>query len=848
MRGWLEVIAGNAVLHYIANTCVSVSAVIVFLLLIRGLFMKKLPRIGMYVLWFAVLLRIVCPFTVRGIYSVMPDWVEKMTASAGLGWTVEQAVLRSEKRGSGTDQGMEFYGGVNNGFRLPYKLTFGSSQEKGELAAAAAREAAKDNEGMIGKTDPAAVRETAKDEEGMIGKTDTAAAREAAKDEEGMIGKMDPSAVVEAEKTEKAEESEKKGSAEQAEGLRGVGREEEENIDAPHRAAVWLLVLWGAGVFLCLCYEVLSISRTLWKLRDAKQVEEKTDLICGKSRRRGDGRSGRGSCGKVYTHPLVHSSFVAGIIVPKIYIPEYMESGAERDYILRHERVHIRRRDYLLKPLAFSLFSLLWFNPLVWIAYYVMMRDMEVSCDESVIRDLPAEERKKYSYLLLALSGGSSALSQIAAFSAGEVRERIRHVSGYKKPTRLVTVLAASAVILCSCGVVSTPEVIPEATSGVTGQPAAVPEKKTLYVEQDMQLQKNFKGIWNSKYYAYPNDEFITDPQGEFVCFRTLYTRSDKKEKEIRFIKCFGEDKGYQEPSWSKNYKKKFPETKYWLERYKYGADGYLYLYVAEYSMDRFKYWNEYFQNPDRPFERVKNYLLKVDEQTGEMTEITLPEQEKRVVEGSGTASNFIAGVRRLEFAVSADGSICLTEEGESEGAIYDASGQKISEITWENRRSDVYSGDGFWTYVSKNHSSGRMEIKVIDEDGDALYSLPTEVEDDGSGFLHMALGTSGDVILMVCGEGIYEAKLNEKKFRYIAGYKTDQFYELWPEFYGKTVTSIYKGDQEDYYVGMRTTWESRDGEYAPGDEPDSWDTEWMYHYTRVEDGASPGPEADQGE
>ena len=845
MRGWLEVIAGNAVLHYIADTCVSVSAVIVFLLLIRGLFMKKLPRIGMYVLWFAVLLRIVCPFTVRGIYSVLPERVEKMTASAGLGWTVEQAVLRSEKRESGTDQGMEFYGGFNNGFRLPYKLTFDSSQQKGELAAAAAREAAKDGEGMIGETDTAAVREAAKDGEGSIEKTDTAAVRGTAKAAEGMVEKTNTAAVADAEKTVKALGAKKETSAEQAKSVRGAGREEEENIDAPHRAAAWLLVLWGAGVFLCLCYEVLSISRTLWKLRDAKQVEEKT---------------------KVYTHPLVHSSFVAGIFVPKIYIPEYLESGAglhtpvrsgtscrgaERDYILRHERVHVRRRDYLLKPLAFSLFSLLWFNPLVWIAYYVMMRDMEISCDESVIRDLPPEERKKYSYLLLVLSSGSSALNQIPAFSAGEVRERIRHVSGYKKPTKFVTVLAAVAVILCSCGVVSSPEATPgatpEATPGWAEKTVSVPEKKTLYVEQDMQLQKDFKAIWDSKFYAYPNDEFITDPQGQFVCFRTLYTRSDKKEKEIRFIKCFGEDGEYQEPSWSKSYKKKFPNTKYWLERYKYGADGYLYLYVAEYSMDRFKYWNEYFLNPDRPFERVKNYLLKVDEQTGEMTEITLPEQEKRVVEGSGTAANSISGVRRLEFAVSADGSICLTEEGENEGVIYDASGQKISEITWENRRSDVYSGDGFWTYVSKNHSTGQMEVRVLDEDGDALYTLPTEVKDDGSEFLHMALGTSGDVILMVCGEGIYEAKLNEKKFCYIAGHETDQFYALWPDYYGMTVTSIYKGNQEDYYVGMRTTWESSDGEYAPGDEPESWDTEWMYHYTRVEEEASPEPEVDQG-
>ena len=123
-----DVITGNAVLLYIANTCVSVSVVIVFLLLVRGLFMKKLPRIGMYVLWFAVLIRIVCPFSVHGIYSVLPERVEKMAARTGHGWTVEQALNQSE-----TDHRKEIYGGSENGFRLPNQMEHRLSQEKNEL-------------------------------------------------------------------------------------------------------------------------------------------------------------------------------------------------------------------------------------------------------------------------------------------------------------------------------------------------------------------------------------------------------------------------------------------------------------------------------------------------------------------------------------------------------------------------------------------------------------------------------------------------------------------------------------------------------------------------------------------
>lgn len=761
-----DVITGNAALLYIANTCVSVSVVIVFLLLVRGLFMKKLPRIGMYVLWFAVLIRIVCPFTVHGIYSILPERVEKIAARTGHGWTVEQAVLRSE-----TDNREEIYGGSKNSFRLPYQIEVGLLQEKNE---------------PVGQ-----------------------GVRENPDDPKGAVGNMGALPAVEAQKTEKTAVR-----LEPAKSVRSVRRENKEEVPyIPRGEVFWLLVLWGAGVFLCLSYEAVSMLRTRWRFRDAKQV-----------------------CGNVYTHPLVYGSFVAGVGSPKIYVSEQLK-GEEWEYILRHERVHIRRRDYLLKPLAYSLFSLLWFNPLVWIAYYFMMRDMEVSCDESVIRDLSADERKKYSYLLLALARGLNMPRYTPAFSIGEVQERICNVARYKKPTGFVTALAVVSVILCSCGVVSTPE--------ATKQQMAVPEKKKLYMEQDMQLGESFKVPWSSKYDARPEKEFVVDPQGQFVCFRMLYTRSDKKEKEIHFMKCIGTDGEYQEPSWNQEYQKRFPNAKYWLERYKYGADGYLYLYVAEYSMDRFQYRYEYFERPDIPFERVKNHLLKVDEQTGEVVEITLPEQEKHLADRSGTAANFIPGVRRLEFAVSLDGNICLTEEGGSEGVVYDASGHKLSEITWENRRSDVFGGRGFWAYVSKNHSTNRMDVKVLDEDGDYLYAIPTEVEDDGSKFVNIALGTSEDVILMVCGEGIFEAKLNEKKFRYIAGHKTDQFYCLWPDYYGLAVSSIYKGNQEDYFVGMRNTWEFSDGEFAPGDEPDLWDSLWMYHYTRVGEALSSEQDAD---
>ena len=120
-----------------------------------------------------------------------------------------------------------------------------------------------------------------------------------------------------------------------------------------------------------------------------------------------------------------------GLLPPKIYVSENL-SAEDRRYVLCHEQVHIARKDYLVKPLAFTIFSLLWFNPLIWAAYYFMMKDMEISCDEAVIRKLGCQEREYYSHLLLSLaSGRRMVVSQNPGFSAGTVKERILSAVSY---------------------------------------------------------------------------------------------------------------------------------------------------------------------------------------------------------------------------------------------------------------------------------------------------------------------------------------------------------------------------------------------------------------------------------
>lgn len=155
----------------------------------------------------------------------------------------------------------------------------------------------------------------------------------------------------------------------------------------------------------------------------------------------------------IYLTDYVSSAFVLGIWKPRIYLPA-MLSDSEQEYIVLHEQVHIRRKDYLSKILAFTALAIHWFNPLVWLAFRLSDKDMEMSCDEAVMKKMNRDIRAEYSASLLKLATGKRILSgTLPAFGEGETGSRIKHILHYKKPT-IASVLAAT-VILASTVVVA---------------------------------------------------------------------------------------------------------------------------------------------------------------------------------------------------------------------------------------------------------------------------------------------------------------------------------------------------------------------------------------------------------
>lgn len=190
---------------------------------------------------------------------------------------------------------------------------------------------------------------------------------------------------------------------------------------------VWLLVgqyIWAVGAVGMLLCSACSYARIRKKLAVVVPLGE-----------------------NIYLADDIHSPFVMGLLRPKIYLPCGL-APREREYIILHEQHHIKRRDPLFKALAFLALTIHWFNPLVWIAFILAGRDMEMSCDEAVICKIGPDIRADYAASLLTLATGRRIIAGTPlAFGEGDPKGRIRNLSRWRKP---VLWIAVAAGILCT--------------------------------------------------------------------------------------------------------------------------------------------------------------------------------------------------------------------------------------------------------------------------------------------------------------------------------------------------------------------------------------------------------------
>ncbi len=192
----------------------------------------------------------------------------------------------------------------------------------------------------------------------------------------------------------------------------------------PMFTAVWII-----GMTTLLIYTVISYARVKHKIGTAVLYKD-----------------------NIYQSENVVSPFVLGIIKPKICLPFHMNEQ-DMDHVVAHEMAHIRRKDHLWKPLGFLLLTLHWFNPLMWLGYVLLCRDIELACDEKVIGGLDREARADYSEALLTCSVNRRMIAACPlAFGEVSVKDRVKSVLSYKKPAFwiiLAAIVACIALAVC---------------------------------------------------------------------------------------------------------------------------------------------------------------------------------------------------------------------------------------------------------------------------------------------------------------------------------------------------------------------------------------------------------------
>ncbi len=201
--------------------------------------------------------------------------------------------------------------------------------------------------------------------------------------------------------------------------------------DSTNPLQIWLFVaaiVWVVGIIAMLIYTIVSYLKIEIKVREAVKYKE-----------------------NIYLCDNIASPFIFGVIKPKIYLPSNI-SESDIPFVTAHEKAHIKRLDHLWKPIGFLLLSIYWFNPVLWVAYILLCKDIEFACDEAVIKQMGSDIKKLYSEALLNCSIQKRLITACPlAFGETGVKSRIKSVLSYKKPT--VWIIAVCLILSIVLGV-----------------------------------------------------------------------------------------------------------------------------------------------------------------------------------------------------------------------------------------------------------------------------------------------------------------------------------------------------------------------------------------------------------
>ena len=232
-----------------------------------------------------------------------------------------------------------------------------------------------------------------------------------------------------------------------------------------------LTIVWIIGILLLATYTVISYQRLHRKVDTAVRYKD-----------------------NIFQSENVSSPFVLGIINPRIYLPFSMNEQ-DMEHVVAHEQAHIRRKDHWWKPLGFLLLTIHWFNPLMWLAYVLLCRDIELACDEKVIKGLSNEQRADYTQALVACSVNRRMIAACPlAFGEVGVKERVKSVMNYKKPAFWVIILAVIACVIVAVCFLTNPKQDSYTLRIVV---PAGSQEEFVYTDEEVSTVRNSIKIWS---------------------------------------------------------------------------------------------------------------------------------------------------------------------------------------------------------------------------------------------------------------------------------------------------------------------------------------------------------------
>ncbi|MCR5206660.1 MAG: hypothetical protein K6E47_16645 [Lachnospiraceae bacterium] len=463
---------------FVLNMSLNASIVVCMVILLRAV-SGKAPKWLRCGLWVLVALRLVCPFSIKASFSILPD-------TSGL--FIRESILNEEESRNEGKQGID----AVDISKIDYQSNINAEKSTEENTEES--RAVEEYTDLDYRID--SLETVSNSDIGIMMETNSSSP---SVDTNGIEIVADP-------KTD----------------TKPITDEQSQTNVLDILAHIWLGVS-----FIMLTYYVLSYIRLKRRLLNAVPISLFDYKLSA-------------DCRKVYISENIRTPFVLGVFNPKIYIPNGLDEET-LGFVLSHEKGHIKRGDNVWKPLGLTILALHWFNPLVWISYYLFVKDVEAACDEAVIKDKTKEEIKGYAMALLtcSISQNNPFLCSLA-FGEISVKKRVKNIAEYRKPKlRAIISLILVCVLISACTMTDpkagNENILGTALSGLAGDNTSDSDVNdtqdsdwnavnTNASDDDRNIRNSFKSVNDIRITNSNEIAYILD--GKFVLYEGLYDYS----------------------------------------------------------------------------------------------------------------------------------------------------------------------------------------------------------------------------------------------------------------------------------------------------------------------------------